>query len=103
MPLHCIYSIITFFLALIVISIRLGFLVIKFSSGIILDFINCCIDSILGENYYNKHDKRKEKKNKPHYCLAMYTQPYGRRASMKHQNSHYFPIFMLISKKKKMR
>src|SRR3954454_6257859 len=60
-------AIITSSLALIVISIRLGFLAIEFSGGFVLDFIRCCINSILGENPYNKQDKKKEKKDKPHY------------------------------------
>src|SRR3954454_12178204 len=64
------FAIITTFLALIVISIRLGFLAIEFSCGIILDFIRCCINSILGENPYNKHEMKKEKKDKPDYLIS---------------------------------
>ena len=52
-------------MALIVILTRLGFLAIEFSGGFVLDFIRYCINSILGENPYNKQDKKIEKKDKP--------------------------------------
>ncbi|RIA98523.1 hypothetical protein C1645_749579 [Glomus cerebriforme] len=50
-------AIVTSSLALIVISIRLGFLAIEFSGGVVLDFIKWGIDGILGENPYKRKKK----------------------------------------------
>jgi hypothetical protein len=81
---------ITTFFALIVISIRLGFLAIEFSCGLVLDFIRFSINSLLGENPYNKHVKKNEIKDKSHYktnsnksCISMIAnnkRPYRKRS-----------------------
>src|SRR3954453_4020604 len=70
-------AIITIFF-LIVISIRLGFLAIEFSCGLVLDFIRFCINSLLGENPYNKHVKKNEIKDKLHYKLTVINLVYQR-------------------------
>ena len=75
------FAIITTSLALIVISTRLGFLAIEFSGGFVLDLIRYCINSILGENPYNKQDQDKkiEKKDKPP-TIGNSNRPNGRSA-----------------------
>src|SRR3954465_15321307 len=80
-----IFAIITTSLALIVILTRLGFLAIEFSGGFVLDLIRYCINSILGENPYNKHNKKIEKKDndklyyQKKYTIANRNRPNGRR------------------------
>ncbi|CAI2162094.1 20694_t:CDS:1 [Funneliformis geosporum] len=55
------FAAITSVLALTVVAIRLGFLVIEFSGGFLLDSITWCVRKVIPENPHN--DKKNSKKN----------------------------------------